>query len=306
MKMHLMIAVIAATGIFLSCNQAHKEQTNANDVVMKDAKQKTPGSLSITGDGSEGILQEEKPEELQQQTPSIPIKKIPPAVPADWDKQIIKNAELQMRVKELKPASAAILEAIRSSGGYIASASEVQLSSQLRSEMLIRVPREKFEELLSRLSGYADSIADKRITSEDVTGEYIDTKARIQVKEKTRDQYYEFLKRAKNIEEVLKVQSEITGLQEDIEAAKGRINYIQHQSALSNIRLVFYQDIPYVNIPDTTPGFGLELISSIKTGWTIIQSLIIMMVSIWPFLILGLSVWFMFRRKKLKLVSQTK
>ncbi|MFT3946287.1 MAG: DUF4349 domain-containing protein [Agriterribacter sp.] len=106
--------------------------------------------------------------------------------------------------------------------------------------------------------------------------------------------------------EVLQVQREITGLQEDIEAATGRINYIQHQSALSSIHLVFYQDIPVVDVPDITPGFGLEILNSVKTGWTIIQSLIIMLVSIWPIWLIGIGVWFMFRRRKLKLVTQTK
>lgn len=294
MKIRLTIVVITTITFLLSCRQKQSEKMSTNDIALTDAiGNASAGTLYK----AEEVLQEQKKLKEPQQQTSL-TKKIPPPVPVDWDKQIIKNAELQMRVKELKPASVAIQEAIRSSGGYVASASEVQLSSQFKSEMLIRVPREKFEELFNRLSGYADSIVDKRITSEDVTGEYIDTKARIQVKEKTRDQYYEFLKRAKNIEEVLKVQNEITSLQEDIEAATGRINYIQHQSALSSIRLVCYQDIPYVNIPDATPGFGFELLNSLKTGWTIIQSLILMMVSIWPFWFAGIGIWLIIKKRK--------
>ena len=303
MKMRLTIAVIAVTTIVLSCQQKQGKKIRSNDIAIVEQQSTTsPGVLHKAEDAQ----QEGEFKEPQQQRPSSPVTKTPAPVPADWDKQIIKNAELQMRVKELKPATTAIQEAIRFSGGYTASASEVQLASQLKSEMVIRVPREKFEELLNRLSGYADSITQKTITSEDVTEEYIDTKARILVKEKTRDQYFEFLKRAKNIEEVLKVQSEITNLQEDIEAATGRINYIQHKSALSSIHLVFYQDIPLVNMPDATPGFSLELMNSIKTGWTIIQSLVIMIVSIWPFWIAGAVIWFIYRRRKLKLAPQTK
>ena len=213
MKMHLIFAAIAATGFLLSCHKAEKGKNNINDVTIAALQQ---NDLPASSPENGGVLDyQEKFEEAKQQ-PNAVHQKAPPPVPADWDKQIIKNAELQIRVKALNPVSANIREAIRSSGGYIASASETQLSDRLKSEMMIRVPREKFEELLNRLSGYADSIVQKRITSEDVTEEYIDTKARIQVKEKTRDQYFEFLKRTKNIDEVLKVQDAITRLQEDI------------------------------------------------------------------------------------------
>ncbi|MCC6288213.1 MAG: DUF4349 domain-containing protein [Chitinophagaceae bacterium] len=303
MKMRLTIAVIAATAMLLSCHQKQNESNNTKSIALDEISANTSLNKLFK---NEEAQQEGEAKEPPQQKPTIPVQKTPPPVSADWDKQIIKNAELQMRVKEIKPSNIVIQEAIRSSGGYIASASEVQLAGQVKSEMLIRVPREKFEELLNRLSGYADSVTQKSITSEDVTDEYIDTKARIQVKEKTRDQYFEFLKRAKNIEEVLKVQQEITGLQEDIEAAAGRINYIQHQSALSSIHLVFYQDMPLINIPNNAPGFGLEILNSIKTGWTMIQSLIIMLVSIWPLWVIGIGLWLVFRRRKLKLVTQTK
>lgn len=301
--MHLTIAVIAAAAILLSCHNQQKEHADISSITMPDIDQ---GTSSGVLQKEEETLQREQFKAPRQQYPMPLHQKIPPPVPADWDKQIIKNAELQMRVKEFNPATAAVQEATRSSGGYIASASEVQLSGRIKGDMIIRVPREKFEDLLSRLSGYADSITQKSITSEDVTDEYIDNKARIQVKEKTRDQYFEFLKRAKNIEEVLKVQNEITSLQEDIEAATGRINYIQHQSALSSIHLIFYQDIPFVEVPNNAPGFGLEILKSVKTGWTIIQSLIIMLVSIWPFWVTGIGLWFVFRRRKFKIVPQTK
>ncbi|MFT3946288.1 MAG: DUF4349 domain-containing protein [Agriterribacter sp.] len=181
MKMHLTIAVIAATAILLSCHQRQKESNSAKNIALDEVSANVSLNKLFK---NEETQQEGESKEPQQQKPSIPVQTLPAPVPADWDKQIIKNAELQMRVKELKPSATAIQEAIRSSGGYIASASEVQLSSQLKSEMVIRVPREKFEALLNRLSGYADSITQKSITSEDVTDEYIDTKARILVKEK--------------------------------------------------------------------------------------------------------------------------
>ncbi|MBN8787819.1 MAG: hypothetical protein J0I84_12070, partial [Terrimonas sp.] len=78
------------------------------------------------------------------------------------------------------------------------------------------------------------------------------------------------------------------------------------QSAFSSIHLLFYQDIPVTTSPNISPGFGMEILNSVKTGWTIIQSLVIMLVSIWPIWLIGTGDWFIFRRRKLKLATQTK
>ncbi len=302
MKMRLTVAAIAAAGFLLSCHEIEKGKNSKNDITIAAIQQHaSPASSPESG----GVLygDQEKFEEAKQQ-PNTVHQKAPPPVPADWNKQIIRSAELQIRVKALKPVSANILEAIKSSGGYIASASETQLSGQLKSEMMIRVPREKFEELLNRLSGYADSIAQKRITSEDVTEEYIDTKARIQVKEKTRDQYFEFLKRAKNIDEVLKVQNEITSLQEDIEAAMGRINYIRHQAALSSIYLICYEELPVMTIPEPSNSFSVQLWNAVKGGWIMIESFLILLAGVWPLWLAGTGIWLAMRKRKIRFDAQ--
>jgi hypothetical protein len=303
MKMHLTVAAIAAAGFLLSCHKTEKEKNSIKDVAIAAIQQNDPPAFSPEGGGV--LYDQEEIEEAKRQ-PNPVHQKAPPPVPADWDKQIIKNAELQIRVKALKPVSANILEGIRSSGGYIASASETQLAGRLKSEMMIRVPREKFEELLNRLSGYADSVAQKRITSEDVTDEYIDTKARIQVKEKTRDQYFEFLKRAKNIEEVLKVQNEITSLQEDIEAATGRINYIRHQAALSSIHLICYEELPVMTMPEPSNGFSVQLWNAVKGGWVMIQSFLIILAGIWPLWLAGIGMWLAVRKRKIRFGARSR
>lgn len=312
MKIRLAIAVITVICILLSCRQNQKESPQNIGLVNTDAQSKAPAGNTLNLNLSQdGVIQQnenenEKQEEREPGKQPDPIKKSPPPVPADWDKKIVKDANLEMRVKELKAANTAIQEAVRSSGAYISSASEIQLSTQVKTEMMIRVPRENFEELLGRLSGYADSIVTKNITSEDLTEEFVDTRARIQVKEKVKEQYYEFLKRAKNIEEILKVQHEITDLQEDIEAATGRVNYIQHQASLSSIHLTYYQDIPFTNTPNITPGFGLQILDSFKTGWTIIQSFIIILVTIWPFILTGIIVLVYLKKRKLNTVLNVK
>lgn len=293
MKIYIIVAAVA-TGMLFACHRANSEKESL-----------TIADVAITKLSDEGgtLAFEEK-----NQTPGLLAPPLPPPpspqkehtpVPADYSKQIIRNAKVSFEVKNAKSVNASVTEAVRLNGGYIASANEVQLAGEIKHEMTIRVPREKFEELLNRISGYADTLLQKNITSEDVTEEYVDTKSRITAKEKTKERYYDFLKQAKNIDEVLKVQSEIGDLQEEIEAASGRVNYIKHQAALSTIVLSFFEPLPIaVSPPETPPGFWKEVAIAGADGWEMIKILMIALVKIWPLWLAAIIIWSFIRRKK--------
>lgn len=279
----------------MSCNPKNEKSVKSAEVTLTDLNTAEIPANSERLQNEEVLQEKQKSPDKKAQNNQL---QSPPPVPADWNKQIIKNAVLEMYVSDAKSSGNAIKEAVRSTGGYIASASEVQMFLQIKNEMVIRVPREKFDELLYRLSGYADSVSQKNMTSEDVSEEFIDTKARMQAKEKVKDRYYDFLKQARNIDEVLKVQNEIRNLQEEIESAAGRINYIQNLAALSTIRLTFFQQLGPEIKPQNEYGFWKALKESVLDGWLMVQSLIIILVKTWPLWLLGGAIWMMLTRRK--------
>lgn len=303
MYLRIPIAVMAIAGFLLSCNLKNKKTVKSAELTMTDINTAEIPANRERLQNEEMLQEKQKSPDEKSQNNQL---QSPPPVPADWNKQIIKNAVLEMYVSDTKSSVYAIKEAVRSTGGYIASASEVQLSSQIKNEMVIRVPWEKFDALLDRLSGYADSVAQKNLTSEDVSEEFIDTKARMQAKEKVKDRYYDFLKQARNIDEVLKVQNEIRNLQEEIESAAGRINYIQNLAALSTIRLTFFQQLSPELKPQNEYGFWNALKESVLDGWLMVQSLIIILVKIWPLWLLGGVIWMILIRKKKSLIAARK
>ncbi len=155
---------------------------------------------------------------------------------------------------------------------------------------------------LTQLPG-TEKIIEKKITTEDVTGEVVDTKSRLQTKEQMRLKYLEFLKQSKNMEDVLKVQSEINDIQEEIESASGRVNYLSHQSALSTINLTFYQPMAGYNPNNDNPGFGTKLMIAFKNGSNFIADIFIGTVSIWPLFLLAIIAWIFFKRRSLVLIA---
>ena len=221
----------------------------------------------------------------------------------DWDKKIIKTADLKLEVKDFKRYGNNVHSLSKRYGAYIASEDQNETNERKETTISIKVPVEQFEDLLNTLPSDSDKIIEKKITSEDVTSEVVDTKSRLQAKEQMRLKYLEFLKQAKNMDDVLKVQGEINNIQEEMESASGRINYLSHQSAYSTINLTFYQPIAGYNPPDDSPGFSTRTIMAFKNGFEFIAEIIIGFISIWPLWLLAFAVWILYKKHAVRTIA---
>src|SRR5207342_440587 len=112
------------------------------------------------------------------------------------------------------------------------------------------------ESVIATLTSNQQRIIERKISSADVTGEVVDTRARIEAKKRVRDRYLDLLNQAKNMEEILHVQNEVNDVQEQIEAASGRVSYLTHAAAMSTIRITYFQVIGQEIQNDKNPGFG--------------------------------------------------
>jgi len=105
------------------------------------------------------------------------------------------------------------------------------------------------------------------------------------------------------MEDVLRVQSEINDIKEEIESASGRMNYLSHQSAFSTINLTFYQPMAGYTPKNDNPGFVTKFITAFKTGCYFIADIFIGAVSIWPLFLLVIIGWIFFKRRSLVLIA---
>lgn len=225
-----------------------------------------------------------------QFTQNAPIKNV------DWDKKIIKTAFLKLEVKDFKSYSTLVRATAKQYGGYVANEEQNQSEEKIESTVSIKVPVDQFEAIMDQLPSGAAKVVERKITTDDVTGEVVDMKSRLEAREQMRVKYLEFLKQSKNMEEVLKVQSEINDLQEEIESASGRINYLSHQSAYSTINLNFYQPFAGYNPSNDNPGFFTRSVAAFKSGFNSITEIIVGLISIWPLFLLIFSGWFLLKK----------
>ncbi len=154
---------------------------------------------------------------------------------ADWDKKIIKTGNIAMEVKKYAVFNEMLHREIKQLGGYVAQEEQQQSNDKIENTVTVKVPVDQFDNAIGRLTPGTEKIIEKKITAEDVTGEIVDTQSRLEAKKRVRDRYLDLLKQAKNMKEILEVQNEVNGIQENIEAGAGRIGYLSHASAFSTI-----------------------------------------------------------------------
>ncbi len=216
----------------------------------------------------------------------------------DWDKKIIKTADIQSESKDYKIYNQQLHHLIKHYGGWTAAEDETQEPYKLSNRISIKVPINQFEAMVQAITGLDGKLVEKKISSEDVTGQVVDARGRIEAKKQVRERYMELLKQAKTMEDILKVQEEINGIHEELELTSTRLESLQHQSAYSTININFFQ---WVNgeapKPDGEFSFGSRLVNALENGARWLMELTIGLLSIWPLLIASILFYMYIRRK---------
>jgi Domain of unknown function (DUF4349) len=283
------IAILSASFCFSCRSAAEKDMSvssEPNEVVVNEA----------LADSAMQIVQHAPQEPEKNKNPE---ERIIPVASIDWSKKIVKTARITVEVKEHRKYMEAIQELVRKQGGYIAQEEQTQTDYKLETIATLKVPVAQFEETMRLLDKEVVRVEEKKIQSDDVTAEFVDTRSRLESRKLVRQRYLELLKQSHKMSDILEVEQEINAIQEEIEAAAGRLNYLSQSAALSTIQLSFYQVMNADAVDNASPGFMTRLILSVKQGATGVGELFLFLVSLWPFLffISGL-VWLLRRKMK--------
>ncbi len=261
MKNILFMAIMAM--LLNACSKAkdNSQQSNKNlqTVALNDYKKEDEQVNSAIADSVKATSDQEELPKNKQAT-------------IDWDKKIIKTANIALELKDYASYNTNIHKSIKNFGAYIAGEEQSQTDGGIENTMTIKVPVEQFENLLSSFSGEGIKIIQKKITTEDVTGEVVDTRARIEAKKQVRNRYMDLLKQAKNMKEILEVQEEINNTQEAIESGTGRVTYLTHGSTYSTVNLRYFQYTSDTNPVDVKPSFYTKLSEAFKEGGSILAT----------------------------------
>ena len=278
------LLVLITTALLFSCSQRKQESAIAMDSTgdnyveaVSEAKSSAPLANAVT-----------------------PTKDIY----AGLNRNVIKKADFRFEVKDVHKTTDAIETLLLKWPAYIESSNLTQESGQLESKITIRIQNEYFTECLKAIGDQAVSIDFKTITTDNVSKEFVDLESRLRTKREVEARYTEILrKKAGTIEEVLQAEQQIGVLHEEIEATMQRLNYLKDQVGYSTISLEFYQPLEPVTRPEVKETFYTQVIDAFQAGWTVLTTLTLALIYIWPLLLGGGIVLVVLKLRKRKVAG---
>lgn len=222
--------------------------------------------------------------------------------PAIKELKIIRSANVRFKVGNVKKATEEISEMVETFRGYVADQRFQNTNYSIENRFTIKVPQEKFGILLDTLQSVADFVDHQNMTSQDVTEEYIDLQSRLKTKLEIKERYEDILrKKAQTVNDILAAEEKLGYIQEEIEAAQGRIKYLTGKVSFSTITVDLYETVNYKEEPVSYKrNFSSKMKSGLVFGFELIETLVIGLIYLWPLILLGLAlfIWLRIRNKK--------
>lgn len=159
------------------------------------------------------------------------------AQPPAQEQLIIRTGNLEIVVEDTEAAVDEIVRRTNAVGGWVVSSNVFQRGTDKTGSMTIRVPVEQFDAMMNDIEGLAVEVLGSSTSGEDVTEEYFDRRARLENLEATADRVRSFLDEAQDVEEALAVNAELSRLEGEIEAMRGRIQYLEQSAAYSTVNV---------------------------------------------------------------------
>jgi hypothetical protein len=179
------------------------------------------------------------------------------AKPGSASRKIVRQAELELEVGAPGTTQTAIEGLTERHGGYVVSAArDTERSSavDVRVTLVVRVPQAELTTTIAEVKRLGRGTGSERITSDDVTDEYIDLTARISSQQKLEEQYLEILKRAASVKDAMDVQKQLAEVRAEIERLQGRQQLLDKESAFSTLTVHLTTAVPQIAVSGTTFG----------------------------------------------------
>lgn len=150
-------------------------------------------------------------------------------------RMVVRTSTVGITVPSVAEAIDQVKTLAESLGGYVVSSTWSGRESEGRAVVSFRVPADKYDDAIRKLRALAVEVLSESSQTQDVTEEYTDQQSRLRNLEATEKGYLTLLQRANTVEDVLKVQQQLSNVRGDIEKTKGRIQFLERTSSTSLI-----------------------------------------------------------------------
>jgi hypothetical protein len=220
-------------------------------------------------------------------------------------RKIIYDAQVDLVVESVDPIAKKITSLVQEARGYIAEQNVTGSPGSLRSiHWRVRVPVEQFDSFVDSVVSLGELERNNR-TSQDVSDQYYDIEARIKNKKVEEQTLNKILQeRSGKLEDVLKIEVELSRVRGEIEQLEGRIRVLENLSSLATLTINVREREKYTPSAPVVASFSTKVArtwdSSITSLVDLGKAIVLWAVSwaIWlPLYVIGAIVaWVLIRR----------
>jgi len=233
-----------------------------------------------------------------------------PASTATQERLVVKSGSIRLQVKNIDATLRKLRSVTSTFGGTI---DDLQVSTQtdqpiyrplaadesadtvpLGAYATIRVPSDRAEEFTRRVAALG-TVLRQSTSQSDVTQQHIDLSARLKNLRAEEVRLREFLRAAKNVEEMLLVETELSRVRGEIESLQGQLDYLDRQIEYATLAVELTRPAPVVRPTGTNWGFADALTNGIQGAAGVIRSIITVTIAVLPLALVALLAFFAIR-----------
>lgn len=193
-------------------------------------------------------------------------------------REVIRNADLSLRVEDVRESVNRVESIAAQAGGRIASEEVVSTGDSLYASITARIPADRLDPVVSAVSELGEVTA-LNIIAEDVTAQGADLDARIEALEASIARLRQLLAAAETTKDLIDIEGELTTRQADLDSL------VAQRAALSDLVALSTLIVSISPRSDaaawTPPGF----VAGLESGWNALRTVTTGLVTLAGFLL---------------------
>lgn len=242
------------------------------------------------------------------------------------DRKFVRTADLKFKVKNVAKSTYSIENTVAKFGGFVTSTelrSNVVNSSMTKinndsllettrffveNNMIVRVPNTMLDTTLKTIARQIDYLDFRIIKADDVSLQMLSNQLSQNRNSANQQRVQEAIQnRGKKLGETLDAEDRLHNSQTEADQAKLSNLSMKDQVNFSTLSLQLYQreEIKSEKVanPDNEEfrtSIGVRLLDGLKTGWHILEEIIVFIAHLWAFILIGFGIWFLYKKTRKK------